>query len=84
MTIILSWNIQNGKGTDGVISLERTASVIKAMCDPDVICLQEVSRHLQLSADGPAPDHIAEISALFPDYETIFGAAVEEIGRAHV
>ena len=31
MTLILSWNIQNGKGFDEVISLERIAGVIKAM-----------------------------------------------------
>ena len=77
MTIILSWNIQNGKGTDGTISLERIACVIKAMCDPDVICLQEVSNHLPLVEDGSAPDQVAEISALFPDYTVIFGTAVE-------
>jgi len=47
------------------------------MGDPDVICLQEVSTHLQLIEDGPAPDQVAQISALFPDYEMIFGAAVE-------
>ncbi len=77
MTILLSWNIQNGKGTDGVVSLERIAKVIDDMCNPDVICLQELSTHLQLVEDGPAPDQIAEISALFPDYEVVFGAAVE-------
>jgi endonuclease/exonuclease/phosphatase family metal-dependent hydrolase len=77
MTLILSWNIQNGKGTDGVISLERIAGVINAFGDPDVICLQEISRHLQLIEGGPAPDQITEIAALFPDHEVIFGAAVE-------
>ena len=80
MTLILSWNIQNGKGTDGVISLERIADVINAMGDPDVICLQEISRNLQLEEGGPAPDQIEELSALFPDYVTIFGDAVEAGG----
>lgn len=75
--IILSWNIQNGKGTDGEISLERIASVINDMCDPDVICLQEISRHLPLGEDGIMPDQIAEITDLFPGYATIFGSAVE-------
>jgi len=77
MTLILSWNIQNGKGTDGVISLERIEGVINAMGDPDVICLQEISRNLQLEEGHSAPDQIAEISDLFPDYVTIFGDAVE-------
>jgi len=74
MTVILSWNIQNGRGTDGVMSLERIAAAVNAMGDPDVICLQEISRHLSLSEDDAAPDQIAEISALFPGYTTIFGA----------
>jgi endonuclease/exonuclease/phosphatase family metal-dependent hydrolase len=77
MTNILSWNIQNGKGTDGVVSLERIAKVIASIGDPDVICLQEVSTHLQLIKDGPSPDQVAEIASLFPGYEVIFGAAVE-------
>ncbi len=77
MTLILSWNIQNGIGVDGVISLERIAGVINAFGEPDVICLQEISRNLQLEEGVPAPDQVAEISALFPDYETIFGSAVE-------
>ena len=77
MTVLLSWNIQNGKGCDGVISLERIAAVIKAMGDADVICLQEISRHLALSKGGAAADQIAEISALFPGFVTIFGAAIE-------
>lgn len=75
--IIASWNIQNGKGVDDVTSVQRIAGVIKAMCDPDVICLQEVSRNLPLPGTDSAPDQVAEISDLFPGYEAIFGVAVE-------
>lgn len=77
MTRILSWNIQNGKGNDGRISLERIAGVIGAMGDADVICLQEVSRGLALQADGRAPDQVAELEQLFPGYEIAFGIAFE-------
>ncbi len=77
MTTILSWNIQNGKGVDGVVSLVRIAEIIKDMADADVICLQEVSRHLRLGPEGSAPDQVAELSHLFPGYETVFGSAVE-------
>ena len=77
MTVILSWNIQNGKGVDGGVSLERIASVITDMSDPDIICLQEVSRHLRIGGTDEAPDQIAELQALFPGYEVVFGAAVE-------
>ena len=77
MTVIVSWNIQNGKGVDGKISLERIASVIRAMADPDVICLQEISRNLALDDSARKPDQIAELRALFPGYAVSFGAAVE-------
>ena len=75
--IIASWNIQNGKGVDNVVSLERIADVTKELCDPDVICLQEVSRNLPLPGTDDAPDQIAQISDLFPGFEAIFGVAVE-------
>ena len=75
--LILSWNIQYGKGCDGVVSLERIASVIRDMGEADVICLQEVSRWLPLQDNVDGPDQLAEIQRLFPEYEAIFGAAVE-------
>ena len=77
MTQILSWNIQNGKGVDDTISLARIGAVIREMGDPDVICLQEVSRHMPLGSEGASPDQVAEISDLFPDHEAMFGPAVE-------
>ncbi len=77
MTQILTWNVQNGKGVDGTVSLERVASVIAEMSDPDVICLQEVSRKLPLGSEDEAPDQVAELADLFPGYEVIFGAAVD-------
>jgi endonuclease/exonuclease/phosphatase family metal-dependent hydrolase len=38
---VLAYNIKHGEGMDGVIDLERTAAVIRAL-DPDVVALQEV------------------------------------------
>jgi endonuclease/exonuclease/phosphatase family metal-dependent hydrolase len=81
MTTIASWNIQNGKGADGVVSLPRIAEVISRMGEPDVICLQEVSRHLPLFGAGFAVDQIAELDDLFPGYEAIFGIAIEAAGE---
>jgi endonuclease/exonuclease/phosphatase family metal-dependent hydrolase len=77
MTRILSWNIQNGKGNDGKISLERIAGVIESTGAPDVICLQEVSRGLALEPGSAAPDQVAELGRLFPGYEIAFGVAFE-------
>lgn len=74
---ILSWNIQNGIGVDGVLSLKRIATEIRRMAEPDMICLQEVSRGLSLQAGDDAPDQIHELEQLFPEYEVIFGAAID-------
>ena len=76
MICVLSWNIQNGKGVDGVVDLARIAALIREMGDPDVVCLQEVSRGLALEGAG-TPDQVAELGALFPEHEVIFGAAVD-------
>ncbi len=78
MTRILSWNIQNGRGVDGVVSLERIARVCRALGEADVLCLQEVSRGLDLGA-GPR-DQVAELCELFPGYEGLYGAAVDARG----
>jgi endonuclease/exonuclease/phosphatase family metal-dependent hydrolase len=64
MIQILSWNIQNGKGVDGEISLTRIVEQIRAMGDPQIICLQEVSRGLPLIEGQPAPDQVLELSDL--------------------
>ena len=42
MITILTWNIQNGKGIDEKISLNRIAESILNICDPDIICLRMV------------------------------------------
>ncbi len=76
MLKVSSWNIQNGLGIDGQVSLERIAQTLKESTDPDIICLQEVSRFMPL-ADGSNADQVELISKLFPDYECAFGAAID-------
>ena len=76
MITILTWNIQNGQGVDGKISLKRIADSILNMCNPDIICLQEVSVNCILS-DGTQPDQVKELSNLFGDYLPFFGPAYD-------
>jgi len=76
MIKVLSWNIQNGEGVNGKISLNRIADTIFSMCTPDVICLQEVSRNLILK-DNTKPDQLKQLSNLFKDYEVFFGPAYD-------
>ena len=78
MTTIITWNIQNGRGCDGVTDLARIAHVIRALGAADVICLQEVARHDPDIAGGA--DQVAELEALFPEYRCFFGPALDRKG----
>jgi endonuclease/exonuclease/phosphatase family metal-dependent hydrolase len=81
---LLTWNIQCGKGCDGVTDLTRIVSVAKSLVDADVFCFQEVSDGF--AALGGGADQGAQLAALLPDHRPIFRPAVETIdgeGRAH-
>ena len=69
---ILSWNIQAAKGVDNVVSTRRIADHIRAFSKPDVICLQEVMR-------TPEQDQFEELGAEFPDFQCVFGAAINRL-----
>ena len=74
MTAILSWNIQNGRGCDGVTDLARIARVAQAMGESDVLCFQEIARNDP--AFGNGADQVAELLGLFPGFQAIFGPAL--------
>ncbi|MDA7948088.1 MAG: endonuclease/exonuclease/phosphatase family protein [Hyphomicrobiaceae bacterium] len=79
MTDILTWNVQWGKGVDGRVDLKRIADVVRSMSDPDVICLQEISRFIP-ELDG-GTDQVHELAELFPGHSCWFGPAVDMIGE---
>lgn len=74
MTAIVSWNLQNGKGCDGVTDLARVARVVRGMGEAHVVCFQEIARHDP--AFGGGADQVAELEALFPGYAAVFGPAL--------
>lgn len=81
---LITWNIQWGKGCDGVVDLKRIVSTAKSFADADIFCFQEVSDNF-VSLDGGA-DQSAELAALLPDYRPVFRPSVETIdgeGRSH-
>lgn len=80
MTEVITWNVQGGRGADGVHSLERIASVVSELGDADVICLQEISQHMPDVDGGLGIDQIAELEGLFQSYEPVFGPAVDRGG----
>lgn len=81
---LITWNIQWGKGCDGVVDLARIVSVAKSLADADVYCFQEVSDHF-VQLDGGV-DQSAELAKLLPDHRPVFRPAVETIdkeGKVH-
>ena len=81
---LMTWNIQCGKGCDGVTDLARIVAVARAMSDADVFCFQEVSSGFS-KLDGDT-DQSAQLAALLPDYLPVFRPAIETIdsaGRLH-
>ncbi len=79
---LLSWNIQAGRGPDGVHSLERIARAIAERRFPDgrgadVICLQEVARRFPDLTDGIEADQAAALHGLLPGYRPVFRPAVD-------
>lgn len=81
MTAIVSWNIQNGKGCDGVTDLARIARVVRSMGEADVACFQEVAR-FDPAYDGGA-DQVAGLAAHFPGYQPVFGPTLVRGARQY-
>lgn len=75
MSAIVTWNIQAGRGCDGVTDLGRIAAATRALGDADVVCFQEVSRNDPEIASGA--DQAAELGSLFPEFQSFFAAGVD-------
>lgn len=68
---LVSYNIQYGRGRDGVFDLER---IVGEVAGADIIALQEVERFWQRSGMRDQPREIAD---LLRDYYWIYGAGVD-------
>ena len=68
---IVSYNIQFGRGLDGVVDLVRTCGAIRGA---DIICLQEVDQWWERSGNT---DQALEIGGLMPTYYTVFGSSFD-------
>lgn len=74
---ILSWNIQWGRGLDGVVDLARIARTIRAHGAFDLICLQEVAVNFPGLAGSRGEDQVALLAAEFPDYRAVYAPATD-------
>jgi endonuclease/exonuclease/phosphatase family metal-dependent hydrolase len=68
---LVSYNIQFGRGRDGVIDLQR---IVDAVRDADVVALQEVDRHWSRSGSVDQANCIAE---LLTRYDWVYSPGVD-------
>jgi endonuclease/exonuclease/phosphatase family metal-dependent hydrolase len=80
MTVIVTWNIQYGKGVDGVLDLGRIVDTVRAKGDFDVLCVQEIAVNYAEMGGGAKVDQTAQLAELLPGYAPFFGAAVDRPG----
>jgi endonuclease/exonuclease/phosphatase family metal-dependent hydrolase len=60
---VMSYNIQHGRGLDGVVDLARIASVIKEHA-ADIVALQEVDRGVERTQRRDLPAELAELTGM--------------------
>lgn len=75
---LVTWNTQWCCGLDGTVSPRRIVEGARALCDFDVLCLQEVCINYPGLPGRPAHDQPALMRELLPGFEVFFGAAVQE------
>jgi endonuclease/exonuclease/phosphatase family metal-dependent hydrolase len=80
--ILVTWNIQWGRGVDGRVDLERIAKSARALADFDVLCVQEVADNFPGLAGNDERDQFAELARLLPGYTCVeaYGVDVEGEG----
>ncbi|MFT4606452.1 MAG: endonuclease/exonuclease/phosphatase family metal-dependent hydrolase [Urechidicola sp.] len=71
---ILSWNVQYGKSPDNSFDFIRTLDYIKSLGEFDIICLQEVARHMPDYCIQGQEDQLLLSQQSFPDYRLIWGS----------
>ena len=74
---LLSWNIQWCRGVDGRVDPARIAETARALCDPDLLCLQEVAVNFPGLAGSEGEDQVAALCARLPGYTAAYGWAVD-------
>jgi len=75
--IVITWNIQWGRGVDGRVDLERIVNTAMELGDFDVLCLQEVADNYPGLAGAGAENQFARLAQLLPGYHALEGIAVD-------
>ena len=71
---ILSWNVQYGKSVNTGSDFSRTLDYIKSLGNFDIICLQEVARHMAAYCTQEQPDQCQLAQQYFPHHAALWGS----------
>lgn len=71
---ILSWNVQYGKSANNSFDFNRTLDYIKALGEFDVICLQEIARHMEDYCQPGQEDQMQLAQQYFENYSPVWGS----------
>jgi len=74
---LISWNIQWGRGCDGVVDLRRIIKHARLLADFDVLCMQEVASNYPGLPGSRGEDQPALLVRLLPGYTAVFCAATD-------
>ena len=75
--ILITWNIQYGKGVDGRIDFPRIVETMGRMGDADVICVQELAINFPDLDGGAGADQPGILAGLLPGHTPIFRPALD-------
>ncbi len=65
---ILSWNVQYGKSADNDFDFLRTLHYIKSLGELDIICLQEIARHMSYYCTQGQEDRVQRAQQFLENY----------------
>ena len=74
---LITWNIQWGRGCDGVVDLKRIVETARGLADFDVLCLQEVAANYPGLPGSSGEDQPALLAQLLPGFTPLFGIATD-------
>jgi endonuclease/exonuclease/phosphatase family metal-dependent hydrolase len=74
---LITWNIQWGRGCDGVVDLKRIVDTARGLADFDVLCLQEVASNWPGLPGSAGEDQPALLAQLLPGFTLVFGIATD-------
>lgn len=74
---IISWNIQWGRGADGLVDIDRTIETLRRSGPAEIICLQEVPINFDGLAGGHRENVPARLAAAFPTHSAHYHGVID-------